>query len=111
MPVGASSIRDNDDVSRFRIFPFRSRRIGGRICPMTATRLLQSTLFALVISSIPVLAQTPATGTAPPSPALAQAQEQLRSGQLDQALAAYQQALASTPDSAEANQGAGIALD
>lgn len=78
---------------------------------MTATRLFQSTLIALVISSIPVLAQTPAATGSTASPALAQAEQQLRSGQLDQALAAYQQALTTTPDSFEANQGAGIALD
>ena len=82
---------------------------------MTVTRIFQTTLAALLISSSTVFAQPPAAAAAaapaPPPAFVTQAEAQLRSGHLDQALAVYRGVLQTSSDSFEANLGAGVVLD
>jgi len=69
----------------------------------------------LTVLSAPAPAQTPTpaqTPAPPPQPEFVQrAQQLVRSGSLDEALAVYQAELKTAPDSVAANNGAGVVLD
>ena len=68
---------------------------------------LLTTLFATI-----AIAQQPATPATPPTPEFVKrAQEFVRNGKLDEALAVYQAELKTAPNSVAANNGLGVTLD
>ena len=71
---------------------------------------LSHTLAALVLLGVAIAAQTPAAQD-PAADLLKQGQQMMREGKHAEALAAFKQVLAGSPDSYQANTQAGIVLD
>jgi Flp pilus assembly protein TadD len=78
---------------------------------MSANRLLPAAAAALALSAT-LCAQPPQGGRGGPQPEfMRQAQQAMREGKLDDALAVYQKELAANPNSPQANNAAGTVLD
>jgi tetratricopeptide (TPR) repeat protein len=76
----------------------------------TTHRTISHTLVAFTLLGATITAQTPATQD-PAADLLKQGQQMMREGKHAEALAAYKQAIAASPDSLQANTQAGVVLD
>jgi len=73
---------------------------------------MRTTAFALLLAAFAAHAQTPAPAPPPEQPEFVRrAQQLVRGGNLDEALAVYQAELKTSPGSVAANNGAGVVLD
>jgi tetratricopeptide (TPR) repeat protein len=68
-------------------------------------------LFALIAAFLAIQAPPQPAAQDPGAETARQAQQRAREGKLDEALALYRQAIQQSPDSFQANQGYGVALD
>ncbi len=90
----------------------RQRTISYNFAPMRTTIRFCFALAVLGMFAVPVLAQAGASAPASDTADLVKQGRKLSSeGKLDEALAVYNKALKTAPDSFEAHLGAGIALD
>jgi Flp pilus assembly protein TadD len=72
---------------------------------------ISTLLTACVLSAVVLAQQPPPASQDPPSGPLAEAQQKMREGRHNEALAIYRKVLAETPGSYQAHSQAGIALD